>query len=236
MKWESFMTFYQSMNFDAVICTGDFSSMGCRGELLAAHEKLQPFLKRPDFILMPGNHDVYLPGEEEGYFNDLFADYYRGDFLRLEGGSRYPFAKIINEQVAIVAVNSVKPNPLIWRSSGRVALEELEALKKLCAHPELRARRLLVATHYNVDEQDTALHGLENRSDFRAALVECGCAALLHGHIHHEMIYDFPEAPIPVFGAGSLTYRGRETFHVLEIDETIRCRTGFWDGRQYCLR
>ncbi len=239
IKWEAFEKFYNSSEFDAVICTGDLSGMGMHGELDYAHSKLETISKHPNFILLPGNHDLYLPEKNGSYFYDVFKDnIVKNDISCRDAMSwtaPYPLVKLINDNVAIVAINSAKPNPSLIRSSGNISVEQLSKLDSLLDKPDLKTRHVIVATHYNADDEDTNLHGLENRQAFREILAKHNCAMLVHGHIHKNQKYDVPETNTKAFCAGSLTYKGRESFWVYNIDKQITAQAGSWDGTQYLL-
>jgi 3',5'-cyclic AMP phosphodiesterase CpdA len=133
-------------------------------------------------------------------------------------------------------VNTAKPNPVMWRSSGYVAPGQLAAARALLACGELAGRQVIVATHYNADDRDTWRHGLENRREFRELLLGASCDLLVHGHVHRsgETAAD-ASGPRSVC-AGSLTYKGREAFRVYETGVGgITLRRGVWDGQRYLL-
>lgn len=237
-KWEAFRTFIGASSFDAVICTGDLTAAGMSGELSVARDRMQFLFEHPGFILMPGNHDVYLPGVHERQYARFFSGALSGKLIRPSGAGNMPYARLIGDRVAVVAVNSVKPNPCIWRSSGLVDGRQMEWTRALLAHEALRDRLVLVATHYNSDDQDSGRHGLENRVEFRRMLSEYPrVKAVLHGHVHHGCCMTAPGWEVPMYCAGSLTYRGRESFWVFETDgKTFAAHPGIWDGTQYRLR
>ncbi len=234
-KWDAFNNFYKSIEVDAVICTGDLSGMGMHGELDYAQSKLEHISKHPNFILLPGNHDLYLPEKNGSHFYDIFKDSITKSDITISDNTPYPLVKLINDNVAIVAVNSAKPNPSLIRSSGNISTEQLSAVDALLNNDELKTRHVIVATHYNADDEDTNLHGLENRKEFRAILAKHNCAMLVHGHIHKNQTYNVPDSNTKAFCAGSLTYKGRESFWVYNIGEKNSAQAGSWDGAQYVL-
>lgn len=238
-KWDAFEEFYKSSKFDAVICTGDLSGMGMRGELDYAHSKLEAISKHKNFILLPGNHDIYLPEKNGSYFYDIFKDNIAITDIPCKDSapcvSPYPFIKLINDNVAIIAINSAKPNPSLIRSSGHISAEQLAAMDSLLADAKLQKRHIIVATHYNADDEDSNLHGLENRKEFRKILAKHNCAMLVHGHIHKAQAYYVPQTNTKAFCVGSLTYKGRESFRVYNIGEQSTTQAGTWDGKQYVL-
>ena len=234
-KWAAFEEFYNSSEFDAVICSGDLSGMGMHGELDYAHHKLETISKHAHFILLPGNHDLYLPEKNGSYFYEIFKDNITKSDIATSENSPYPLVKLINDNVAIVAINSAKPNTSLIRSSGHISVEQLTTLDKLLGKQELKTRHVIVATHYNADDEDTNLHGLENRKEFRAILAKHNCAMLVHGHIHKNQTYNVPDSSTKAFCAGSLTYKGRESFWIYNIGEKNTTQAGSWDGTQYVL-
>ena len=238
-KWEAFRSFVEEGAFDAVVCTGDLTASGMSGELASARERLRFLFSHPGFVLMPGNHDVYLPGMGQALFGRYFSDSMRGELIRPEGCAvGLPCARLLGDDVAVVAVDSVKPNPCIWLSSGRVNERQMEWTRELLGHEALRDRFVLVATHYNLDDGDSWRHGLENRAAFREMLSAFpNVGAVLHGHVHRSGRAELPVLNAPAFCAGSLTYRGRESFWVLEWDGTVlSARKGGWDGTRYILQ
>ena len=233
-KWQAFMDFYNSGIFDTVICTGDLSGMGMSKELSYAHTQVTAITQHPAFILLPGNHDLYLPEKDNYDFFDIFKDYLPVSDIPSPSDTTYPAVKFIGDNMVVIAVNSAKPNPSLIRSSGRVSDKELHALEQLLKNPEITSKKIVVATHYNVDDDDTNLHGLENRKAFRELLVKYNCTMLLHGHIHKSSKYTIPGSDIPVFCAGSLTYKGRESFMVHSLSDTENTTTPYtWNGTEF---
>ncbi len=235
-KWEAFRDVIEAGRFDGIICTGDVTSSGMSGELAAARARMEFLLDHPGWVMMPGNHDVYLPGVHARQYDRFFPAPSKGELIRPEGGAaEMPYARLLGGGLAVVAMNSVKPNPCLWCSSGRVDDRQMAAVRSLLAHDALRGRAVIVATHYNLDDRDSARHGLEGRAAVRCMLGEFpAIKAVLHGHVHRARCETVSEFSAPVYCAGSLTYRGREAFWVFEWDgESLRAKLGRWDGRQY---
>ena len=218
--WQRFQASMADKEFDAILCTGDLTTMGTRRELEHARAQIEPFLHHPAFILLPGNHDLYLPRQEARHFFDVFADcYQKPGQIRIEPSSTYPFPflQLVGDDTAILAINSAKPNPLLWLSSGRVSDAELEQAKALAQRPECKNRKLIIATHYNCDDEDSWRHGLENRKAFREFLEQTNCFLLAHGHVHRSYETTIKNLPTQICCAGSLTYRHRESYRVYQI-------------------
>ena len=240
-KWAAFLRYVQERGdeFDALVCTGDYTALGMRKELRHAREQLKPLLQHPGLVLLPGNHDVYLPEAGGGYFYEVFGDAIRSEYSRIrpsDAPAGYPFVQLVDEQVAVLAVNSARSNPAFWRSSGVVDAQSVRAMRELLEREEVRRRKVVVATHYNVDDEDSALHGLNDRRAFRDLLAKYDCALLLHGHVHRGRKVDIAEFSVPVYCAGSLTYAGRESFWEFRIGERFEARQFHWTGSAYQIQ
>jgi hypothetical protein len=139
----------------------------------------------------------------------------------------------------VVGVNSSKPNPNPFRSSGFVPPVQLEALSRVLADARLAERRVIVMTHYGVlrrdGHPDTPSHGLENADAFVRACKRRG-VMIAHGHIHgrycHPPLGDRPW----IFCAGSATQREREGIWLYEVDgaRILAIPGGFFAG-EYVL-
>jgi 3',5'-cyclic AMP phosphodiesterase CpdA len=220
-------------NVDLVIVTGDFTALGTAAELEAAERAIRPLLSRPlGAICLPGNHDVYLHDGSRLRFEARFADTLRDDLGRTD----YPRVRLIGDDLAVVTFETARPNPEPWLSSGRVPTAQLEALRALGESGDIRARRVIFATHYapflEDGRPDHARHGLENTDALLAALAPFGEALFLHGHVHRRYHVRVPRSPLTFFCAGSATLNGREGFWLFDVDARgVRAVPGeFRDG------
>jgi 3',5'-cyclic AMP phosphodiesterase CpdA len=234
--------FAREQAVDLVICTGDYTALGTEPELAAAREAIDELTRFPlGFVTVPGNHDIYLPHVvADGSFERHFGSLLSTDMPEACVDGPWPIVRFIGDDIAVLAVNSARPNPQVWRSSGRIPDAQIEALARLCDDPKLQRRFVFVATHYAPRRADGSpdkpLHGLENADALLVACAKLPRAALLHGHIHWRFSLQLPDQPMRVFGSGSTTCSGREGFWVFELEAgRIRALPGTYRDGAYVL-
>jgi 3',5'-cyclic AMP phosphodiesterase CpdA len=227
---------------DLVLSTGDFTALGTEPELRAARQAIDGLTHAPlGFVCVPGNHDIYLPDAVlDGRFERCFGDLLGSDWPERTVDGLWPCVRLIGADVAVVALNSARPNPQPWRSSGRIAPEQLTRLTELLREPELQRRFVFVITHYALRRRDGSRdrlhHGLENADALVEACRGLTRGALLHGHIHWRYTGQAEGLAVPYFGAGSATHSGREGIWLFEVDGAqARAFPGRWTGAGYEL-
>lgn len=228
---------------DFTLCTGDVTALGTRRELRAARSLLEPVLGAPErALIIAGNHDVYVPEASScRAFDDVFADYLVAND-RGPAAALFPKVRCVGDDVAIVAVESAKPNPSLPVSSGRIPDAQLAALEEALREPSIRDRFIVVATHYGVfranGRRDSRRHGLENADEFLAIVAGVRRGAVLHGHLHRRAFVWSDACRVPFLCAGSATHRGREGAWVLDVHGVDRCTATpvDWAGEQYRVR
>jgi 3',5'-cyclic AMP phosphodiesterase CpdA len=236
--------FAAEQRVDLVIATGDHTAFGTLPELTQAREALAPLMERPaGFVHVPGNHDLYVPSAlRERRFDRVFGDTLHTDLpdLAVDGG--WPMVRLFGRGVAVVAVNSARPNPEPWRSSGTIPAAQIAALERALADRRVRERFVFVVTHFAPrladGVPDGALHGLENADAFLDVCRGVERGAILHGHLHSCFRLDLPDLPA-IFCAGSTTHEGREGLWLFDVRDTedaiaTACR-GRFDGARYVL-
>jgi 3',5'-cyclic AMP phosphodiesterase CpdA len=224
---------------DLCVCTGDYTALGTDPELSLAREAIEPLTKAPrGFVTVPGNHDVYLPDAlEDRRFERHFGDLLGTDLPELAVDGTWPQVRLVDDDLAIIAVNSSRPNPELTRSSGRVPEAQLDALGTILEHPRVAGRFAIVATHYALrradGQPDRPTHGLENDAALIGALARVERGVFLHGHIHRRYHQRVPGLRMDVCGAGSATQAGREGFWVIDVEgrSAIATPGTFRDGR-----
>lgn len=226
---------------DLVISTGDYTALGTDAELAAARAAIQCLTQRPcGFVTVPGNHDIYLPDVvRERRFERHFADFLQSDLPEHCVDGPWPLVKLY-DGVAVVAVNSARPNPAPWRSSGAIPDAQLTALAALCQDERIRSRFVFVITHYAPRRADAnpdrKMHGLDNADAFLDACRGLPRAAILHGHIHARFQLALAGFAARLFGAGSATCEGRESFWMFDIlGEQRRAVPGHFERDRYVL-
>ncbi|MFI5307213.1 MAG: metallophosphoesterase family protein [Polyangiales bacterium] len=240
-KLQALARFAESQRVDLVICTGDYTALGTVPELVAARRAIEPLTRRPrGFITVPGNHDLYLPDTlADGRFERIFGDLLGSDWPERAVDGHWPSIRLYDDCLAVVSVNSARPNPQLLRSSGRLPDAQLSALCELLADRRLDRRLVLIATHYAPRRRDGSpdrfSHGLENADELLAVCRRAPRAAILHGHIHWRY-HVLPTGGPHLFGAGSATDAGREGIWLFEVgQDRARAVPGRFADGEYVL-
>jgi len=210
-KLDRLTDFANSGDVDLVVFSGDFTAMGTRAEFATARAAIQPFVTSPaEFVCVAGNHDIYTRTVvREKRFETTFEGLLETDLPDSRVDGPWPTVRLLGDDVAVVALNSAKPNPIPWRSSGRIPSVQLEALGEILQCSDIEGRFVFVVTHYAPcladGSPDTPTHGLENA-----------------------------EAFLRTFCAGSATMHELEGFWMYDVDGgSIAARRGRWTGSGY---
>ncbi len=238
VKMNALALFMEEEGVDLCVCTGDHTALGTVPELRLAREVIDPLTKAPlGFVTVPGNHDVYLPDAADGRFERHFGDLLRTDLPDLAVDGLWPQVRLVRDDLAIVAINSARPNPEVLKSSGRVPDAQLEALGRIVRDPRVRGRFVVVATHYALCRPDGSPdrpgHGIDNCDAVVEALRPIERGVFLHGHIHWRFHQRLPGLRVDLCGAGSATHAEREGFWVIDVEGGRATATpgAFHEGR-----
>jgi 3',5'-cyclic AMP phosphodiesterase CpdA len=242
-KLASLTRFADEHAVDLVICTGDYTALGTEPELVAARQAIAPLTHRPrGYVTVPGNHDIYLDDVlRDGRFERHFGDLLKSDLPEHCVDGVWPIVRLVGEHMAVIAVNSARPNPVVWHSNGAIPQLQIAALERLCADPRLAERFVFVITHYAPRRPDATAdhprHGLDNADALLHACRGLTRGALLHGHIHRRFQLQLPELALRIFGAGSTTCQGREGLWLFDVDDARAARAvpGRWQDDHYVL-
>jgi 3',5'-cyclic AMP phosphodiesterase CpdA len=234
------IAFAEEHAVDAVIVTGDYTALGTVPELEAARRLVAPLTTRPlGFATVPGNHDVYVDsGVRERRFERAFAGLLDSDLPEHSVDGPWPLVRWFGDAVAVVCVNSARPNPQLWRSSGHIPPAQLAALRRVLDDARLADRFVFVATHYAPRRADGSpdrpWHGLVNADALLAAIGPRRRTALVHGHLHDRFHLPPSAAHPAVFGAGSATDAHHRTLWLYELEAAgLRAIPGSWRAGRY---
>jgi 3',5'-cyclic AMP phosphodiesterase CpdA len=240
-KLVSLAQFAEEQRVDGCICTGDFTAVGSRAEHASSRRAIEPLTRVPlGLMVVPGNHDLYLPDTlADGRFEQHFGDLLKTDLPEYVTDGAYPFVRLLGEDLAVVGVNSSKPNPNPFSSAGHVPEPQLEALGRVLDDPRVRSRFIIVMTHYGILKQnghpDAPRHGLDN-AERLTSLCARPRVMLVHGHIHGRYSHPAAEGRPWLFCSGSTTHMGREGIWLYEWDGgTMRAIPGRYELGGYVL-
>jgi len=239
-KMVALIRFKEENDIDVVINTGDYTALGLESELILAKKLVEPLMNPlQHYITVPGNHDIYVhEGNSHYRFAEQFCSVLQNDLPEYCRGGHWPLIRLIGEEVAVVALNSSRPNPWPWRSDGEIPEAQLDALKEILDDRRLEGRFIFVVTHYaprlSTGEEDKKLHGLMNADAFLDTCKTVKKGALLFGHIHKRYRLMLPELQSELFCAGSATMEGHEGFWVYELHGTeMEAKAVAWNGTSY---
>jgi 3',5'-cyclic AMP phosphodiesterase CpdA len=183
------------LEVDHVVVTGDLTNLALESEFELARDLFERDLgiDASRITVVPGNHDLYTRGSfTSRRFEQFFGTWLQSDLPELAveaGGGRFPVVKL-RDHVAFVSLSSAVPRlPLI--AAGELGAEQLQALRKVLAHPEVAARTLVLALHHPVVHSWSRLkvhvEGLRDVDSLVPELRDVSRGLLLHGHLHRRI-------------------------------------------------
>jgi 3',5'-cyclic AMP phosphodiesterase CpdA len=239
-KLDGLARFAEREGVDVTVCTGDYTALGTFPELKAARAAVDRLARdRHRFVTVPGNHDLYLPDVADGRFDRTFGDLLATDWPEYTVDGAWPGVRLYGDHLAVVTVNSARPNSHFLRSSGRIPDSQLEALRRVLADRRLAGRTVVIATHYAPRRADGSpdlwRHGLENADALLAVCAKAPRGVLLHGHIHRR--FHLRDAGTThIFGAGSATQARHEGAWLFEFErDHARALPVCFRGGEYAL-
>jgi len=185
---------------DQVVVTGDITNLSVESEYDEAARLIDAVARRAEVTVVPGNHDIYLPSiQREHRFPRHFGKFLLSDLpelgVRLPAGS-FPCVKL-RGPAAIIALSSAVPRPP-FVASGTVGAEQLSALEKVLAHPEVARRTPVILIHHPpVDRRIRPAQlrdGLVDGASLRRALAPLARGLVLFGHLHRRVRCALPTA------------------------------------------
>ena len=239
-KMAALVRFKEENNIDLVIHTGDYTALGLESELIMAKSFVEPLMSPPQcYLTVPGNHDIYVhEGNSHYRFSEQFCSVLQNDLPEYCRGGHWPLVRLVGSDLAVIAVNSSRPNPWPWRSNGEIPQEQLEALSEIIEDERLAERFIMVMTHYaprlSNGEPDKKLHGLINADEFLERCKAIPHGAILFGHIHRTYQLNIEGLKSSLFCAGSATMEGDEGFWVYELAHNVlQAKRVIWNGESY---
>jgi 3',5'-cyclic AMP phosphodiesterase CpdA len=183
------------LDIEHVVVTGDLTNLALESEFELVRDLFEQDLGLdPSRVtIAPGNHDLYTRGSlTSRRFERYLAPYLVSDLPELAvdaGGGRFPVVKLRGD-VAIVALSSAVPRlPMV--AAGQLGAEQLAALARVLAHPDVVRRTVLIAVHHPAvhewSRMKTYVEGLRDAPALLAQLRPLARGMLLHGHLHRRI-------------------------------------------------
>ncbi|MDA3797701.1 MAG: metallophosphoesterase [Kiritimatiellae bacterium] len=223
--------FVVANNVDGVVFSGDLTCLGSRGEFERAKAFIERLFKRVKYTaLIPGNHDYYI---NKSIYNSVFGDMTNSDnFIKNDLCDVVKFS----DNVYVIILNSVKPNPITPVSSGKVSTSQIDSLKKLIDELLKGDNKVFVCSHYGLRKPDGSIdsytHGIVNQKELEDVVSDRDMF-FLHGHIHYTYKYELGK--LKCYGAGGTTFLDREAFWLFECyDEVEASIVKYMDGEYVC--
>jgi 3',5'-cyclic AMP phosphodiesterase CpdA len=184
---------------DHIAVTGDLVNLSLPGEYALARAWLEALGPPSQVTVIPGNHDIYVPGARDGP-STFWGDYMRGDDGAGPGG--FPFIRRRGDVVLIALSSALPTGPFM--ATGRLGASQLARFA--AALDSTRGLfRIVLIHHPPVSPPSRYLRRLTDADAFRRVLAQKGAELVLHGHDHCRSLVwlDGPEHPIPALGAPS---------------------------------
>lgn len=219
-----------------LVVTGDITNLSLEGEYRAAERLLSELQSMTEVTVVPGNHDVYLPAiHHERRFLHHFRKYMTSDLpdlsLELSAG-HFPSVKL-RGPLAIIGLSSAVPRPP-FVSAGYLGDDQLTALARVLAHPEVTRRTPIVLVHHSPFDAPLRLEqlrgGLVDAAALRRALPTVARGLILYGHLHVRRRSRLPTAGWEAVAASAAALdhpsaHVRAGYNLIDVDESGQIRS-----------
>jgi 3',5'-cyclic AMP phosphodiesterase CpdA len=163
---------------DHIVVGGDIANIALPFEFARGSGWLEGLGSAEKVSIVPGNHDIYVPGALD------FARNHWGAYLHGDAGESFPYVRR-RRPVALIGLNSGAPTELFFANGtlGQAQLEKLAAILDATRD----AFRLIVIHHPPVS-QSSWRKRLTDAETLMRMIAEHGAELLVHGHDHLPML------------------------------------------------
>jgi 3',5'-cyclic AMP phosphodiesterase CpdA len=181
-----------------IAITGDFVNLALPEEFENLRKWLPGLGPQYDLTVIPGNHDIYVPGALD-MMQDACADSMRGD----DEGATFPFVRR-RGQVALIALNTGVPTPPLI-ATGRLGENQLARLARVLPAVKNEGLFRVVLIHHPPESAAPRYKRLTDAPAFRSVIAEHGAELILHGHDHIHQLHWLtgPSGHVPAVGVPS---------------------------------
>jgi 3',5'-cyclic AMP phosphodiesterase CpdA len=181
-----------------IALTGDFVNIALPEEFENLRKWLPGLGPQYDLTVIPGNHDIYVPGALE-MMQDACAASMRGD----DDSPAFPFVRRRGD-VALIALNTGVPTPPLI-ATGRLGETQLSRLSRLLV--ALKAENLFraILIHHPPQSEAARYKRLTDAPAFLRVIAEHGAELIMHGHDHIHQLHWLagPDGHVPAIGVPS---------------------------------
>ena len=213
---QTLIPFFQKLQIDLVLVTGDLSTTSLKQEFTKAHHFLDEFKKRNmQVIAIPGNHDHYTKNAwRTKRFYQVFEDLEGKNYsLKKDGLAAFD----LNPSWVLVALDTAFATSLT-SSRGRFT-EELEQklLSLLSTIPA--SKQVLILNHFPFFHHERLNKTLERADALKVVLKRFPNVRLyLNGHTHTHCVADLRSNGLPiVLDSGSAALQHIGSWNLLDL-------------------
>ena len=183
---------------DHIVVSGDIANISLPFEFSRGHDWLATLGTAESVSVVPGNHDIYVPGAAE------LAQRHWGAHMRGDAGESFPYVRR-RGPVALIGLCSGVPTQLFF-ASGTLGSEQLKKLAALLDRLKSDGLFRLVIVHHPPISQSSWRKRLTDAAELMRVIAAHGAELLIHGHDHVPMLnwLDGPdETRVPAVGVPS---------------------------------
>jgi 3',5'-cyclic AMP phosphodiesterase CpdA len=184
---------------DHVAMTGDVVNIARPMEFARGREWLTGLGSSDNVSVVPGNHDIYVPGAE------ALAAQHWGAFMRGDSGEAgFPYLRR-RGPIALIGLCSGVPTDLFY-ASGRLGAEQLARFGAMLEAAKKESAFRVVMIHHPPLTQSSWRKRLVDADEFMRVIAVHGAELVVHGHDHLHMLnwLDGPDGTrVPAVGVPS---------------------------------
>ena len=187
---------------ELILVGGDLTNLALPEEFQRAALWLAELAEPERLVLVPGNHDAYVPGAfEEGA--RMWARWL-GGFLRHD---RFPYV-VERGRITVVAASTAEPSPPGY-ATGRLGARQLARIEEELVRARARGSWRVLLLHHPPHAAVAPRKRLIDREQLCRVLRRAGAELVLFGHLHRfeRVELQGPAGTIPGFMAPSASLR-----------------------------
>ena len=178
---------------DHVVVTGDLMNLALPDEIEMARKFLSRLASSANVSVIPGNHDFYVRGAEDGYLTAW------GDFLSSDNTGKFAFPFLRRRGPIALIGTSTAIATLPFFATGRLGGEQVARIESMLRDLRGKCFRVVLIHHPPVGERPW-LRRLEDATAFHSVIARHGAELVLSGHDHIAAREEIagPDGPVPV--------------------------------------